>query len=84
MMLGNLTFEQMETRAGIVFPKELKAYMKERQQENASNIKSGKWHCFDIPFMLVCGDREVATEIYKHLKPLTSNFKQQMQIGIQN
>jgi len=83
MMLGNLTIEEMQKRAGVEFPQELIEYMEPRKQENASNIKAGHWHCFDIPFAVVCGDRETATEIFKHLSPLSSQFKEVMQIAIQ-
>lgn len=82
MMLGNLNIEEMQKRAGVTFPQELVEYMTPRKQEAASNIKAGKWHCFDIPFTLVCGDRDTATEIYKHLSPMSSDFKEKMQISI--
>lgn len=81
-MLGNLTIDEMQKRAGVTFPKELVEYMEPRKQEEASNIKAGKWHCFDIPFTLLCGDRETATEIYKHLSPMSSDFKKKMRISI--
>lgn len=82
MMLGNLTLDEMQKRAGVTFPKELVDYMKPRKQEEANNVKAGKWHCFDIPFTLVCGDRETATEIFKYLKPLSSDFKEKMKIAL--
>jgi len=78
--LGNLSIVEIETRSGISFPDELKDYMKPRKQENASNIKQGKWHCFDIPFVLMCGDMDTATEIYSHLKAFSSDFKEPLQI----
>lgn len=83
IMLGDLTVEQMESRAGVEFPDELKAYMAERYQASASNVQPGKWHCFDLPFFLVCGDMETAQAIYNHLQPLTSQFKEPLQIGVQ-
>ncbi len=81
-MLGNLTIEEMQKRAGVIFPQELVEYMQRRKQESASNVKAGKWHCFDLPFTLVCGDRETATEIFKYLKPLSPKFKEKMQIAL--
>jgi len=39
-----------------------------RRQQSASKVKQGMWHYFDIPFVLVCGDTETATEIYGHMK----------------
>lgn len=83
IMLGNLSIEQIEARSGVAWPDELKTYMADRHQPEASNIAAGKWHCFDLPFMLVCGDMETAKAIYAHLAPLSSSFKKQMQIGVQ-
>jgi hypothetical protein len=82
-MLGNLSVDEMQRRSGVEFPSELAEYMKDRHQAEAENIKPGKWHCFDAPFTLVCGDIETATEIHERLKPLSKHFKQQMQISVQ-
>lgn len=81
-MLGNLSVDEMQRRSGIEFPVELIEYMKDRHQPEAENIKFGKWHCFDLPFMLVCGDMETAKEVFRHLSPLSNSFKQQMQISV--
>ena len=82
IMLGDLSVDEMQQRAGIEFPIELIDYMKARHQSEAENIKSGKWHCFDLPFTLVCGDRETAKEVFRHLSPLSNSFKQKMQIAV--
>lgn len=82
--LGNLSIAQIEKRAGVEFPIELIEFMNLTHQSDANNIKSGKWHCFDIPFMLVCGDMETATKIYSYLKDQSSKFKEVLQIGIEN
>lgn len=82
IMLGNLSIDEIEKRAGVGFPAALKNYMDSRRQENASDVKPGKWHCFDIPFTLVCGDMDTATEIYNHLKDLSSDFKEGLQISV--
>lgn len=81
-MLGNLSVDEMQRKCGIEFPVELVDYMKNRHQPEAGNIQSGKWHCFDLPFTLVCGDMETAQEVFRHLSPLSSQFKQQMGISI--
>lgn len=83
MKLGNLTVEQIEQRSGVSFPKELKDYMEPRHQSQASNIAKGKWHCFDLPFILLCGDMETAEQIYKHLKSMSADFKEPLQIGVE-
>lgn len=82
IQLGDLSIEQMESRSGVAFPAELKEFMADRHQPQASNVKPGKWHCFDLPFFLMCGDMETAQKIYDHLSPLTPKFKATMQIGV--
>lgn len=82
IMLGNLGLDEIQKRAGVSFPAELVEWMTDKRQEEASNIKAGMWHCFDLPFMLVCGDLPTAEKIYSYLKPITKDFKVQMQIGI--
>jgi len=81
--LGNLSIDQMEARSGVEWPAELREYMAERHQPQASHIAPGKWHCFDIPFQLVCGDMETAQAVYGHLSPLSAKFKEPMQIGVE-
>lgn len=81
--LGNLSVKEMEARTGVTFPEELVKYMEENRQEKTKDVAEGKWHCFDIPFMLLVGDMKTAQMIYDHLKPLTANFKEPMQIGLE-
>jgi hypothetical protein len=81
IMLGNLTVEEMQRRSGVEFPSDLIAFMGARHQSEAQNIQPGKWHCFDVPFVLVCGDMETAREIFKHLSPLAP-FKNRLHIGL--
>lgn len=82
IMLGNLSLDEIQKRADVKFPEELIDFMKTRQQSEANNIKPGHWHCFDAPFTLVCGDRETANFIVKHLKPIGEYFKAALQISI--
>jgi len=82
ILLGNLSIEQMENRTGVKFPDDLIQYMSPRRQHEAANVKEGCWHCFDIPFTLVCGDMKTATEIHNHLAPLGSQFNEKLQISI--
>lgn len=82
IMLGNLTVKQIEERTGVTFPDDLKELMKNTHQAKAENIADGKWHCFDIPFTLVCGGMPLAQKIYDYLKEDSSKFKEQMRISI--
>ena len=81
-MFGNLTLDEIQRRSGVEFPSELIAFMASRHQSEAQDVKPGKWHCFDIPFTLVCGDMETAKEIIKRLPPLSASFKEQMNIAL--
>lgn len=82
IMLGNLTVSEIEKRAGVAFSDELKQLMESTHQSDASNIADGKWHCFDIPFTLVCGGMPIAQQIYDHLKADSSKFNQPLQIAL--
>jgi hypothetical protein len=79
--LGNLSVSDMEQRLGVVFPEELKIFMRETRQELASELEKNKWHCFDCPFILVCENKEMAEKIYSLLLPQTKNMKTQLNIS---
>jgi cell wall assembly regulator SMI1 len=79
IMLGNLSVSQIEKRLGIEFPEETREFMKQTHQSKAANIMKGKWHCFDIPFNLMCGDMETATKIYNSVKERSSECKEALQ-----
>ena len=81
-MLGNQTVEQIEKRIGIDFPDEIRKFMNENHQPEANNISKGKWHCFDIPFTVVCGDMETAKKIYDSVKDKSEEIKEQLQFSI--
>jgi len=68
IMLGNLNINQIEERLGFDFPLEIKEMMIDTNQTKASDVEKGKWHCFDLPFVLVCGDVEMATKIMNSLE----------------
>jgi len=84
IMLGDLTVSQIEQRLGIKFPKEIQDFMTETHQPSASNIAKGRWHCFDTPFNLVCGDVDVATKIYNSVRDKSAECKVPLQLSIQN
>ena len=60
IMLGNLTVDQIEKRLQIPLTEQHKKELFESWQPKAEHIESGKWHWFDIPFYMVCGDRATA------------------------
>ena len=82
--LGNLTPEQIESRLGIELTAADKELLKKTHQPEANNvlIAPGKWHCFDIPFMLMTHDMKTANmfvDIFRKYEP--SKFKECLQIG---
>lgn len=84
IMLGNLSVSQIENRLGIEFPNDIKDFMKQTHHANADNIPLGKWHCFDIPFNIVCGDIEIATKIFNSVKDRSDECKEALQFSLQN
>lgn len=80
--LGNLSVNEMQNRTGVIFHDDLVSFLNDNHQDSAKNVAKGKWHCFDIPFVLVAGDIETAQFIYDHLKNMASDFKEQLQISI--
>ena len=83
IMLGNLTVDEIEKRIGVDFPHDIKNFMIASRVENTSEIKKGNWHCFDLPFCILCGDIETATKIYNSVKHRASEVKEQLQISVQ-
>ena len=81
-MLGNQSVTQIEERIGIKFPKDIKEFMEQTRQHEADNVAEGKWHCFDIPFTMVCGDIETATKIFNSVKDRASEVKEQLEIAL--
>lgn len=82
MMLGDLKVSEIEKRLGIEFPEDIREFMKQTHQSRANKIEKGKWHCFDIPFNLVCGDRETASKIFEGLKPQSKKCKEALQFSL--
>lgn len=83
IMLGNMSVNDIEKRIGIEFPEEIREFMQETNQENASKVEKGKWHCYDIPFSIVCGDMEIATKIFNSVKSRGSECKVPLQFCLQ-
>lgn len=82
IMLGNLSVSEIEARLGIKFPQDIVDFMNKNHQASAQNVLPGKWHCFDIPFNLVCGDIETAKKIYSALKEQSSKCKESLCISV--
>lgn len=82
IMLGNLTLEQMQKRCGFSFPQEALDILSNHQPEvNGRDIEAGRWHCFDIPFMVMCGSQEMAQSLAMTLMPFADKFKTPLQVS---
>ena len=60
IMLGNLTVKQIEERLNLTLKDEHREELNRTWQQSAQGIADGKWHWFDIPFQMVCGDKKTA------------------------
>ena len=63
--LGNVSIEKLQDRTGWNFSKEDYDFLIEHRQDNAQEIAKDKFHIFDIPFMVLCGEeiKDKVTEI---------------------
>lgn len=83
IMLGNLSLTQMQERCGFEFPQEALAILSDNRQEevNHKEIKDGKWHCFDIPFLIMVSTKARAEQLRDILSPYAEQFKVPLQIA---
>lgn len=85
IMLGNLSVKDIETRLGVTFSPEDVAALQEARQENVSiPLESGKWHCYDIPFMFMTATQEDALKFVGIFEKYTAKMKGKFQIGFLN
>ena len=83
IMLGNLSVKDIETRLGITLSAEDVAVLQEKRQENVSvPLASGKWHCFDIPFMFMAATRDDALMFADIFEKYTGQMRGKFSIGM--
>lgn len=80
--LGNMTVRQIEERLGITLDAEASEFLARTRQDIASNLAPDKWHCYDLPFIIACGSREMATKVMEILRPYSEQMKVPIQIGV--
>jgi len=83
MLLGNLTTNQIEKRLCFTLTTDERAMLESMRQNKAEHIMPGKWHCFDIPFTMLCGDMDTAKKVHELLRPYSGEMKGQLQISIE-
>lgn len=83
IMLGNLSVEQMENRLGIALSDEHRRILEDSRQERVNGVplEDGSWHCFDIPFMMVCDTKTTAIKLRDIIKPYLIEKNSVFQIG---
>lgn len=81
IMLGNLPVSEIERRLSIELKEEDRKVFNENRQEtvNRTPLAEGKWHCFDIPFLLMCDREETARKMADILSRYS--LKGSIQIG---
>lgn len=82
ILLGNLSISQIEKRLGITLTDEEIQFFNSTHQARAENIAKDKWHCFDIPFNMVCGSQDFAAKVYEILKPYSCMMNEILRISI--
>lgn len=78
--LGNLRTEEILSRLGVELEECVIREMESKRIDRA-DVPEGRWHGFDLPFQINCGDIETAKYIINILSPLASEFKTQIQIA---
>ena len=78
--LGNLSPKEIESRLGITFSQEDKDFLTLHRQEKINNtpLGEGKWHCYDIPFMVMCDTAQTAktmSALFTQYYPFPNNVK---------
>jgi len=81
--LGNVSIEDIEKRLGITLTDIERGWFKLHHQDNASDIQPNRWHCYDIPFDLTCGDLETAKHVAGILSPYSKKMKTSIQICVE-
>lgn len=79
IMLGNLNTKSIMERLQVTFNDEDIKTLEGMRMDNAT-VTSGKWHGFDIPLAIQCGDKETAQKVIDILTPYAKDFKGTIQI----
>ena len=82
ILLGNMSVEEIEKRLNIELTDEERLFLSNTRQQEAANIAEDKWHCFDMPFVIVCGSYDFAVKVHEILKSYSSKMKGTIQIAI--
>lgn len=83
IMLGNQTVSDIERRLHITLTEEQREMLNNSRQEkvNDTPLAEGKWHCYDIPFMMVCDTVDTATKMRDMFMAYDMSEGETFQIG---
>jgi len=82
-MLGNLTVKDIEERLDITLSEEDRAALGAIRCNSANDIPADGWHCFDIPFMILCGSMKTHSEVCRILSPYSSMMTGNIKVAVQ-
>ena len=64
ILMGNMTIEQFEAEHNFHLTDQERAFFQSTRQDLATVIEKGRWHGFDMPREIVCGDKDMADKVY--------------------
>ena len=67
ILLGDLMVSDIIERTGVEISYEDKKWLKERHCHK-TELEKNTWHCFALPFIIVCETKELAAEMDDRLK----------------
>lgn len=79
IMLGNLSTMDICNRLGISLPSDVIETL-ESIRSHKAEFTGDYWHGFDIPFIIYCGNINVAIKIRDIYKPYIKEMKTQLSI----
>lgn len=79
VMLGNYKVEDIENR----LTDEERNTLSSMQQDATSEIANNEWHCFDIPFTILCGSYETALSVHNILKKYEDEMNDRIDIAVE-
>lgn len=80
-MLGNMSVAEIEKRTQVKFDNDLVEFLNATRQHDATHIGAKEWHCFDIPFTIVCGSSDFCIELHDKIKSYGKDMKAALQIS---
>lgn len=79
--LGNLSTNQIADRLGITMSEDDISVMESFRCQSA-DVKFGGWHCFDLPFVCVCGGMKAAEKVRDIMIKYASKMHGEFQISL--